>query len=996
MVTEILGRHTASPAFFQRLYEASEGIPLFVEETLKGLITKGQLKTADGVWNLDGVEPAAVPASLEAAVLGGLEGLDQEIHTMITKAAVVGPHVDVAVLAGVLGKNAGETQQLVDEGKKRRVFEEQGSLVDEDEVRFLSQCFQQIVYTNLDQDNRRRTHRTVGEVAERLAGDRVDQVLGPLAYHFERSDDAAKGEFYRQRVQEVSGQLFSAAEIARDLSLKVGEVETLRPLDERTWPFADRFLRALTVAVKNMRVYPAGSQLVMNNVAAAKTRLLELLNRVEAVTFAEESQVLQINGVPVEGIGVLPVAQDLLRVYAEHGVRRCTFERGMNEADVMRLLTIFSGPSLGVRHDVAYWDARLKSEGISHVRLFPVIFLAAGEGRAVYRREQGETQLDDPTLAQVRDTLRALAAAVDNIRLYPPESELITLSLDQLQRQAQALFTRIPSLTVGMAEGTIVVNATRPNPRLFGITIEILQRLMEDGGLTSLTIRRGVTREELRVFLRQLAQPLEESQRTPAFWRDLLGGRGISTIEVGTRIYAAAGRLEEAEIPEPDAPVPPPAPEAPQSSQAAQVIQEATLWLEEPLAAFLERAIRDEFPAALGELRGLGQEDLATRLVGRATGALAETDGRLRWKAAQGLSHSLGRMEDHSGPWLLAQILDPLRAAARKEIQLEAFQVEVGLAADMLKRLLRAADFAGAARLAEALGGPLKSGGAEAERFAAAVRGLVDALTAAGTIEVILNALKDPDPTRRQQASAILGGLSVGAVPLLLRVTLEGKDEEIYRATAGLLRAQGEAGVRLVTQELGRSTSLEQLKRIVAVLDVVVPALGGEFLFLLGHPEVEVRAEMARTLTRLPREHTVRFVGQGLRQRKSEVVLGALECVRGLRGVELLDAVIRLIESPPNDQLQRAACLSLGGLQNTRAVPPLLEILRRRPRFFGLIKGLPEGIRATAARSLGELHFPEAKQALEIALKDRSKTVRSASRLALLRLQQEPETSPKP
>ncbi|MBI2544809.1 MAG: diguanylate cyclase, partial [Candidatus Rokubacteria bacterium] len=167
MVTEILQRHTASPAFFQRLYDASEGIPLFVEETLKGLITKGLLKTTDGMWNLDAVEPATVPASLEAAVLGGLEALDQEIHTMIGKAAVVGPHVDVAVLAGVLGKNPGETQQLVDQGKKRRVFEEPGPLVDEDEVRFLSQCFQQIVYSNLDQDNRRKTHRTVGEVAER-------------------------------------------------------------------------------------------------------------------------------------------------------------------------------------------------------------------------------------------------------------------------------------------------------------------------------------------------------------------------------------------------------------------------------------------------------------------------------------------------------------------------------------------------------------------------------------------------------------------------------------------------------------------------------------------------------------------------------------------------------------------------------------------------------------------------------------------------------------
>ena len=60
------------------------------------------------------------------------------------------------------------------------------------------------------------------------------------------------------------------------------------------------------------------------------------------------------------------------------------------------------------------------------------------------------------------------------------------------------------------------------------------------------------------------------------------------------------------------------------------------------------------------------------------------------------------------------------------------------------------------------------------------------------------------------------------------------------------------------------------------------------------------------------------------------------------------------------------------------------------------MKGLPEGIRATAARSLGELQLPEAKEALEAALKDPGKKVRSAARLALLRVQQDLDSKPKP
>ncbi len=947
MLAAILERHTPSPAFLQHLFEASGGIPLFVEETLKGLIAKGILKAAEGTWDLDAVNLAEIPASLEAAVLGGLEALDQETHAMIWKAAVVGPHVDLTLLAGVLGKDPGETQQLVDRGKKQRVFEEPGPLSDEEEVRFLNQCFQQIVYTGLGQDDRRRTHRVVGEVAERLAGPQVEAVLGPLAYHFERSDDTAKAEFYSRRVQEVSTQLFSADEVERELSLKVGAQDSQFQLDEQTFPLAERFLRTLTVAVKNMRLYPEGSQLVAESVAAATTTLLDLLGQVEAVTFAEEGQALLANGQPLERKGLHQVVEEVLQVYTDHGIRRCTFERGITQTDVMGLLKILSGPSQGIQHDVAFWEQRIESMGIEHVDVFPVIYLAAGEAKTVWRREQAEARLDDPTLVLVRDVLRSLAATVDNIRLYPPESELITLTLDQLDRHTQELFERLPSLTVAMAEGTIVVNATRPNPRQFGITIEILQKLMEESGLTSLTIRRGVTREEFRVFLSQLALPLEDAQRAPTFWRSMLEGRGITTIEVGTRMYAAAVELES-----------PLETVAGEISEAEEILQRVAQWLQDPLAAFLEGQVQEEIAPILGTLLGVEREDLARQLVGRTTGALAEADGSLRRKAAEGLHVSLRGVGEASVDWLLDLMLETVADAVSRETEPEAFQGEVELSAEILKRLLQRRDLVRGAPLAEALG-RLPTRKPEMENFVEPVRRFVDSLA-----------------------------------PHLMKLILEGEDLETSRVAATLLRAQGNAAFRLLSQELARAASLEKTCRIVAVLDVVAPALGRDFFFLLGHSEVQVRAEMAQALTRLSRVQAVRFLRQAMSQPEPEVVLGALECVRGLGGVELIDSVIGLLDHPPSEHVLRVACLRLGTLQDARAVSPLLRILGRRPRFFGLRKGLPEEIRATAARALGELGFPEAREGLEVAVKDPSNSVRAAVRLALHKIHQELEPAP--
>jgi hypothetical protein len=866
---------------------------------------------------------------------------------MIWKEAVVGPHVDLTLLAGVLGKDPGETQQLVDRGKKQRVFEEPGPLSDEEEVRFLNQCFQQIVYTGLDQDDRRRTHRVVGEVAERLAGPQVEAVLGPLAYHFERSDDTAKAEFYSRRVQEVSTQLFSADEVERELSLKVGAQDSQFQLDEQTFPLAERFLRTLTVAVKNMRLYPEGSQLVTESVAAATTTLLDLLGQVEAVTFAEEGQALLGNGQPLERKGLHQVVEEVLQVYTDHGIRRCTFERGITQTDVMGLLKILSGPSQGIQHDVAFWEQRLESMGIEHVDVFPVIYLAAGEAKTVWRREQAEARLYDPTLVVVRDLLRSLAATVDHIRLYPPESELITLTLDQLDRHTQELFERLPSLTVAMAEGTIVVNATRPNPRQFGITIEILQKLMEESGLTSLTIRRGVTREEFRVFLSHLALPLEDAQRAPTFWRSMLERRGITTIEVGTRMYAAAVELES-----------PLETVAGEISEAEEILQRVAQWLQDPLAAFLEGQVQEEIAPILGTLLGVEREDLARQLVGRTTGALAEADGSLRRKAAEGLHVSLRSVGQASVDWLLDLMLETIADAVSRETEPEAFQGEVELSAEILKRLLQRRDLVRGAPLAEALG-RLPTRKPEMESFVKPVRKFVDSLA-----------------------------------PYLMKLILEGEDLETSRVAATLLRAQGNAAFRLLSQELARAASLEKTCRIVAVLDIVAPALGSDFFFLLGHSEVQVRAEMAQALTRLSRVQAVRFLRQAMRQPEPEVVLGALECVRGLGGVELIDSVIGLLDHPPSEHVLRVACLRLGTLQDARAVSPLLRILGRRPRFFGLRKGLPEEIRATAARALGELGFPEAREGLEVAVKDPSNSVRAAVRLALHKIHQEFEPAP--
>jgi len=409
-------------------------VPLFVEETIKSLIARGSLRLVDDAWNLDAVPPGDIPASLESAVRQGIEALDPETRALISKAAVAGPSFDLTLLADVLGKDPGETQELVDRGKKNRVFDSQEGIADEDDVRFLSQCFREVVYAGLRRAERKKTHRAVGEAAERLAGDRVDQVLGTLAYHFERSDDSNKAEFYTQRVQEVSDQLFAPIDPSA-----LGTESGLEPLDEGATEAALKFLRSLPVAIKNLRLYPAGNQLLEQSIANANATLGEALAATEAIGFTELDKSLRLNGKDIDDRATAQAKNELLQIFNDHGVRRCTFQRGITDADLYALLQILSGPAQAGTSDEHSWSDRLSQAGIEHVRIFPVIYLESEDRHPGWRREQSD-RLDESHLPIVRNVLRSLTAVVDNIRLYPKESELITTTLDALEQQIDELF----------------------------------------------------------------------------------------------------------------------------------------------------------------------------------------------------------------------------------------------------------------------------------------------------------------------------------------------------------------------------------------------------------------------------------------------------------------------------------------------------------------------------------------------------------------------------
>lgn len=407
-------------------------------------------------------------------------------------------------------------------------------------------------------------------------------------------------------------------------------------------------------------------------------------------------------------------------------------------------------------------------------------------------------------------------------------------------------------------------------------------------------------------------------------------------------------------------------------------------WLETPSAAPDLR--EEEITAAVDSWLGSDREDLARRLWDRIMSGLAAPMEGTRQRAAAGLNLLLTGANFGTQAWLRMLSLEPLEKALLKETSPRAFQWEVRAAIEGLKLRLKDGDLSRALGLAEGLGKG-QVGKPDQKRLLPLATAAVETMAAAGVFEPLRAALKGSDPTRREQGKAVLAALGEGTLQFVAGMVAQEEDVEVRKVAATLLRSLPDAGLRLVVPQLHPPTPGEVSRRIVSVLDILAPDPGPDFFSLLAHPDVLVRAEFAGVVSRLTRPAALRFLERALGEREAGILAGALECARGVQATELLEPILRLLSrGGASAEVLKAACVCLGQFKDPRAVGPLVEVLQRRPRFFGLVKGLPESARAAAARALGELAGPQAQQALRAVLNDSSLAVRSTARLVLARL----------
>jgi len=213
LMKNLLGFEMMPAEFKARILRRSEGNPFFVEEILRSLVDSEVIirDGETGEWVLQKApDKIYIPDTLHGVLLARIDRLQVETKRVLQMASVIGRIFTYRVLDAISKEENNLDQRLTRLTEEEMIRERWQQL--ELEYIFKHHLTWETAYNALLKKDRKNYHLEVGEALERLYPDRIDEILGVLAYHWERAEDPDKAIDYLLRAGDQARETFANQE----------------------------------------------------------------------------------------------------------------------------------------------------------------------------------------------------------------------------------------------------------------------------------------------------------------------------------------------------------------------------------------------------------------------------------------------------------------------------------------------------------------------------------------------------------------------------------------------------------------------------------------------------------------------------------------------------------------------------------------------------------------------------------------------------------------
>jgi class 3 adenylate cyclase len=227
----------------QRVLAAAEGNPFFAEEIVRHLVDQGAVAGGDGgAAQAEADVRIAIPDTVRALLAARIDALPVEEKLVLQEAAAVGRVFWTTTLESMRPESRIRDALRGLEDKGLVVTQATSSLPGETELVFRHGLTREVAYESVPKGRRARAHADVGRWLEVLAGDRREEYVDLLAYHYESASSPEHADLAWPGDPEAREEVRAKAVAAL---IDAGEAAKTRFAVDQARGFADR---ALTLA----------------------------------------------------------------------------------------------------------------------------------------------------------------------------------------------------------------------------------------------------------------------------------------------------------------------------------------------------------------------------------------------------------------------------------------------------------------------------------------------------------------------------------------------------------------------------------------------------------------------------------------------------------------------------------------------------------------------------------------------------------------------------
>ena len=975
--------------FAEQVAQLTQGNPLFINELMRKLVLGRKIAFTGQLWDIEPLEKEDLPRSLKEMIRQKIAVLNEENRKLLDQASTFGEQVSLSVLGGSSETKEGKVLDFIDEVVALGLIGSQYQVNDET-LRFLSRSILDITYGAIEKNRKRELHERIGNYQETRHAQGLLLSATTLAYHFQRSSNQAKAQLYRESQQAYDEKIFKAEEAIRYNGESSAD---FRPPDIPLEPAAlvhiPEVIRTLLTTTRKIQLYPPGSRAIVSATGQLKESIDKILVHNDRLNITQAKKALSVNGEPLDVTEYNSIAETFVNFMVRLGLQGIAFSRGLTEQELRGMLESLDQVSTKVidRH---FWERFVSEQGFAHIELEQVRYTPMAEADELQEAARfrpkpdaasllaADQGLDEQDLNQVPRVVRCLLTASNNIKLYPPQSQVIRRSIEDLRVALQTILDRRPALTLARVQEALLVNGQKVETQDFKAIADGFLNLLETIGLRSLSFLQHISSQELTTFITALRQPPTE-KFDRRVWRRLAQDQGLSGILFDQRTYeilerqAGVGTAQEGPWEEAG---------TRNDVEPGQIARVTDTHLPaqgavEPQPVQPTEAFPHSMETRLKDLFLQGDREQARQMIRQFFQEFDHQTPQIRTEAIQVCGRLLKELD--SQPRLAELLTNPLLLAFAKE---ENIQLLGGMAALLFRtgiHLILLADYTQATRILTHLGQRQRKQREKQDQEAGSQEWVFLQGLDPKTRRLLLEDLKSQEPTRVEETRQLLSCLGPVALPLLLEAIKEEDNVGLRQIASRLLGRLGQEAATLLKRELVLEGIAEQRVRILEAIGEITRDLKTELGYALEEESPKVRQAAFHLLESFHDERLISRLFDYVKHPDSTVAVAAVRSLGRIKPAGAVDMLVSLIDSAWEKERVIAACQALGKIADPAGIESLARLIA--PRGLVSRHGSKNPlVRAAAASALAQISHPKVAKVLARHLEDRDSRVRQIAR----------------